>query len=378
MNASKTGKHQLADIFETSAIVIHQSVERALRWEQPITHVEECRAEIISANDYCRRQLMDLLEAEKKPEIAPAIRTRKANQKLFAFIGNFRADESTENMIKWALEEGLGHEIIELQENEINLAAIKSACVGADALIWVRTPGWLAVTDREMFGLLEGLKIPSLSIHLDKFWGIPEREELIGHIPFWKTEHVFTADGSADDRFAARGVNHHWMRPAVSEIYCHPGRPWDMYRCDVGFVGAKDYHAEYPFRRQLVEWLERTYEGRFKHITNVRGHALNDFYASCKVVVGDCIFAGTPCYWSDRLPETCGRHGFLLHPQIDGLGFHPVATYAPQDLSDLHEQLERWLEDENDRREVRENSYDYVRRFDTWTTRMREILEVAL
>lgn len=295
-----------------------------------------------------------------------------------AFIGNFKAEHSTENQIKWAFEEGLGHEVEMLQENEVNLAAISTAMEYSDLLLWVRTPGWLGVPDNKMLDLLGSAKIPTCSVHLDKFWGIPEREALIGVHPFWKTKFVFTADGSRQEEFKARGVNHFWMRPAVSEIYCHRGQPWDMYRCDVGFVGAREYHREYPFRLQLVEFLEKTYGDRFKHITGLRGHGLNDFYASCKVVVGDCIFAGTPNYWSDRVPETIGRFGHLLHPKVDGLDV-PVWLYEPQDLNSLQEQIELNLTlPESVRKKFIRHSAEWVKERDTWTVRMTSLLKLVM
>lgn len=40
-------------------------------------------------------------------------------------------------------------------------------------------------------------------------------------------------------------------------------------------------------------------------------------------MIGDSCFAGSPkgaYYWSDRIPETLGRGGFLIHPYVDGLG----------------------------------------------------------
>lgn len=296
--------------------------------------------------------------------------------KHIAFIGNFDAAESTENMIRWALEQGLGHHVDPLQENRVTLSHIKSAMRFSDLLVWVRTPDWLQVPQTGMLEYLDSLKelgVPTLSIHLDKFWGIPERENRIGVLPFWQTQHVFTADGGRQADFKALGVNHHFMRPAVSEVYCHPGTPQEGYRCDVGFVGAKDYHGEYPFRRKLVEFLETKYGPSFKHITGLRGHGLNDFYASCKVVVGDCIFAGTPNYWSDRLPETCGRHGFLLHPQIVGIDV-PLATYKPQDLDDLSKKIDYWIPRDAERRQKVLQSAEHIRRHDTWTVRMAEIL----
>ena len=140
------------------------------------------------------------------------------------------------------------------------------------------------------------------------------------------------------------------------------------------FVGAKDYHAEYPFRRQLVEFLGETYGERFKHVTGVRGHELNNVYASAKVVVGDCIFAGTPFYWSDRLPETVGRYGFLLHPQVEGLNI-PCGVYEPQNLQSLEKEIEYHLSlSDGWRHQWAVEAAEDVRAKHTWTVRMKEIL----
>jgi hypothetical protein len=381
--AKKVSKYNLADVYEVSALDIFSavSVTMEIYKKRPPREWAEERAinrnSFLAANEEFRKIFSE--QMVEKPKIpAPSLQRKTGTGMQIAFLGNFGASESTENMIKWALEEGLGHEVEMLQEDRASLPLIRSATGDADAFIWVRTPGWLHVPDREMCDFLADLRIPSISIHLDKFFGIPDREALIGVHPFWKTRFVFTADGSKQNEFMTRGVHHFWMKPAVSEVYCHPGQPLDHLRCDVGFVGAKDYHGEYPFRRQLVDWLAETYEGRFKHITGLRGHGLNDFYASCKVVVGDCIFAGTPNYWSDRVPETCGRYGFLLHPSVEGLEV-PCQYYRPQSLENLHENIEFILaHTEQVRREVRWSCADYVKRHDTWTIRMKEILEVAL
>jgi len=314
------------------------------------------------------------LELGYTPHGAPAVVDNKAPR--ICFLGNFDASESTENMVSWALER-IGCEVVQVQENAAKIHDLGDAVHDCQMFLWVRTPGWLQVDDREMYSflrILNQMEKPTISLHLDKFIGIPDREPLIGVHPFWKTRYVFTADGSAPHVFEKRGVNHFWMRPAVSEVYCHPGWKRKEYLCDVGFVGAREYHREYPFRERLVRFLEEQYGGRFKHITGVRGHALNDFYASCKVVVGDCIFAGVPRYWSDRLPESCGRGAFLLHPEVEGLNV-PVATYKAQDLIDLQDKIEMWLVDSNARREVTRACFNSVRRKDTWTIRMAEILK---
>lgn len=370
------GKHKsnLADIYEVSALDIYGAVNDLLEIGN---HAVTSREEFLKGNEEFKKAFSAHLEEFNPRPVASVIRTRGQGLQI-AFIGNFKAEHSTENQIRWALEEGLGHDVEMLQENEVNLAAIRTAMEFSDALFWVRTPGWLQVPDREILELLEGAKIPTVSVHLDKFFGIPEREALIGVHPFWRTKFVFTADGSRDEDFKARNVNHFWMPPAASIVYAHPGTPWDMYRCDVSFVGARGgYHAEHPFRAQLVDFLEKTYGDRFKLIEGLRGHGLNDFYQSCKVCVADCFGGGKiPRYWSDRMVETPMRHGFLLSPKIEGMTI-PLATFESENVTDLHEQIEYWLAHDDERKTLRSLCADHVVKHDTWTDRMAWVIRTV-
>lgn len=377
LKATHAGNYNLARIYQTDALEIREAVEALYDGPPQAFMPEAVRKRFLDDNNFFVKMMTEHLGSSAK-KIALS-RSRTDGKKTIAFLGNFEALESTENMVKWALEERLGYRVETLQENKVGIEQLRDAMDWNDLFLWIRTPGWLHVSDKEMFKFLDDLKsrgLPSISMHLDKFWGIPEREKLIGLQPFWMTDHVWTADGSRDESFKERGVNHHWMKPAVSEVYCHPGTPREYFRCDVGFVGAKDYHGEYPFRRKLVEWLEETYDGRFKHITNVRGHELNDFYASARVCVGDHIFSGIQNYYSDRAPETTGRGGFLLYPKTEGLCI-PCATYEPQNLEDLHNQIEFWLGREHERREKIAECVEHVMLHDTWTDTMRRILNEA-
>lgn len=367
--------YNLAKVYQVSALDIHVAAKELLELHNLKFVEEETREEFLRGNEFFKTAFAEHLEdfVPRSQRMAGAARTGKMR---ISFLGNFAAEHSTENQIFWALEQGLGHTVECIQENEATLRKIDISCRNSDVFLWVRTPGWLKVEDDRMIDWLQTTQVPTASIHLDKFWGIPDREVLIGKIPFWKTKFVFTADGSRDEDFKKAGVNHFWMQPAVSEVYIHPGTPRDCYRCDVGFVGARDYHAEYPFRAQMIDFLERTYGNRFKHVTGVRGHELNDVYASMRLVVGDCIFAGTPRYWSDRVPETVGRYGFLLHPTVQGLDL-PLPVYEPQDLKDLKSQIDLLTYEGNvhARREMIEFGVEEIREKHTWTVRMREILE---
>jgi hypothetical protein len=375
--ARKSGRYNLADLYEVSALDIYdaaQNIEQIY-----LEQVEQDSRKLFLQENQAFGEILDAHMLDIRPHQSPAVRAANTPTRI-AFLGNFLTPDSTESMVQWALEERLDVEVETLQENKVNLRTLEEAMEWNDIFLWIHTRNFFQVPNNAMLIFLQDLRkrnVPTVSMHLDKFWGIPDREKGIGVDPFWKTQFVFTADGSRQDAFAERGVKHYWMKPAMSEVYCHPGVPREEFRCDVGFVGAKGYHGEYPFRPRLVDWLEETYGGRFKHITDVRGHALNDFYASCKVVVGDCIFAGTPSYWSDRLPETVGRYGNLLHPNISGLDI-PVWVYNPQDLESLHRQIEMSLTmPEQIRKQFISAGAAHVQKYDTWTERMREILRTV-
>lgn len=377
----------LADVHQVSAIQVREAIEELLTLRPPFSF--HPREEFLRENDAFKAAFKAHVDNvgvlpwvedhwEMPKDTPPAIRRKVEGKTCIAFLGNFAASESTENMVRWALEEGLGHEVIRLQENETTLAAMQEAVALADIFLWVRTPGWLQVPDKDMFAFLMDLPIPSVALHLDLFWYIPEREKLIGRIPFWNCDHVWTADGSNDSGFTDRGVRHHWMKPAASAVYAHRGVRREEYLCDVGFVGAKTYHSEHPWRGELIDFLENTYGIRFKLIEGgLRGHALNDFYESCRVCVGDAFGGGKiPRYWSDRMPETAMRNGFLLSPAIEGLDI-PFATFRPESLSDLQEKIDWWLAHEKERREKVADCAAHVLKHDSWTVRMSEILEVV-
>jgi glycosyl transferase family 1 len=377
-----------AVLYEVSSLDIYEAVAGTMGILRhagdeygSLTPSKEARKEFKEGNETFRANFAALFD-QFKPRVTIPWERSTSDALQIAFMGNFEAPESTENLIRDALTRGLGHEVENLQENHVTLEQLKRATALNDIFLWVRTPNWLQIPDEEMFALLDSLKergIPTLSVHLDRFWGIPEREELIGRIPFWRTKFCFTADGGNQEKFAERGVNHFWMPPAMSELHLHHGLRKDEYKCDVGFVGAgHGYHDIYPFRTQLIDFLRETYGDRFKHITNIRGHELNSFYASCKVTVGDCIFSGAPNYWSDRVPETIGRGGFLVHPDVEGLKI-PLMVYNAQDLLDLRDTINYCLASKFEtRKDIIATGMAHVREHDTWTIRMGEILKTVL
>lgn len=302
-----------------------------------------------------------------------------------AVFGNHDASYCTESDLAYTLQQ-MGFGVLRLQENRIETDQVLRLCEQhkPGALIYLHTHGWTTPGSfdlDELWKRLKGIGVTTIGFHLDRYWGLnnaDRREDRIGQHPFWHCEYIFTADGGNQDKFAERGINHHWLPPGVVERACYPGTPQPELSKDVIFVGQRSYHPEYSFRPMLVAWLEQTYGARFQlwpgNGPAIREGRLNNLYASAKVVVGDSCFAGeAPNYWSDRVPETCGRGGFLLHPEVEGMTI-PVALYRPRDLVHLQEQIDYYVSHDEHRIRVQMECMRHVKEHDTYTHRMIDLL----
>jgi glycosyl transferase family 1 len=302
-----------------------------------------------------------------------------------ALLGNHSCAFSTESELVWTLE-NLGHRVVKLQENEITTDEVVTATRerGSRLFIYVHTHGWgqVGTISREkMIDELRKSGIKTCSFHLDRFWGLnalDQREERIGNDAFWKTDTVFTADGGNDDRFRDRGVNHVWLAPAVVERDCYFGKATPQYNSPLAFTGADGYHPEYPFRGLMVSRLKEKYGSQFRVYQGVRQDNLNNLYASVRVIVGDSCFAGSDRYWSDRVPEVLGRGGFLIFPKTPGLDIPGLVTYEPGNINDLIKKIDYWIDDDRqaERKEIVKVTQAHVKAHDTYTNRMKVVLDV--
>lgn len=311
------------------------------------------------------------------------------------YVGNFGPSFSTESHVALSLE-SLGHEVIRLQENEVDWSTLaeQTERAGADFWLHTHTHGYAdeSTHDAQQANLdaLREAGIPSVAYHLDKWWGL-EREHQV-YEPFFRCDIVCTADGGHDDDWARIGVNHVWMPPAVVHTEVGRGTPLPRdSRRDVGFVGSwREYgHAAvWPWRFELVSNVWNRYGSRFRSYPRngqaIRGQALNDLYASLKVVLGDsCLAGGATHYWSDRVPETIGRGGFLLHPDVPGL---PEAfptgvpiTYTVGDLAEVYDLIGYWTDPARDaeREERIDEGIQWVAAAHTYRVRMAKVVEMV-
>lgn len=301
-----------------------------------------------------------------------------------AYVGNFEPAHSTENHVRRALE-SLDVEVVPLQESGREWADLKADTTGADFMLWTRTAGFDPPDMTAQQYAVDSLGIPTVGYHLDRWWGL-NREPDVHRSPFFTLDLVCTADGGHDKEWAKIGVNHKWFPPAVLAEEAVLGEHRDFYRADIGFVGnlLRYGHPEWgPYRRKLARYLTLKYRRQFRVFPGdnqpaIRGKALQDLYASVKIVVGDsCLAGGIEKYWSDRIPETCGRGAFLIHPEVVGLEseYPDLVTYPLGDFEALGHLIDHYLVEDETRRELAKMNRAHVLDGQTYQHRMIRLLQ---
>jgi len=308
------------------------------------------------------------------------------------FLGNFSVDYSSESHHKKSLE-ALGHEVSALQETQATAELILDSALNSDMFVWVHTHGWRtpSVTGLQMDVVLKTLKdkgIPTVAYHLDLWFGLQRQKDLERDPVYQYVEYFFTVDKRMAEWFNENTqVKGRYLQAAVfhEECYLLEGvQPTH----DVIFVGSKGYHPEWAYRPKLIDWLRATYGDRFTHVGGdgqtgtVRGHALNNMYAHSKVAIGDslCINFDYPYYWSDRVYETLGRGGFIIHPYIQGMGDHfedrkHLVFYDFNNFEQLKQLIDYYLEHDEEREAIRRAGHEHVKANHTYVQRWQQIIE---
>lgn len=306
-----------------------------------------------------------------------------------AYLGNFAAPWCTEVHVAASLA-ALGHEVVRIQEGETPALAVPARAAECDLFLWTQTYGLAARSSiparQQMLGELRAAGIPSAGFHLDRWWGL-SREDQIATEPFFRVDKLFTADGGHDEQWAAQGIDHVWSPPAVFHAECAPGTPTPRYNRDLCFVGnwRGSYHPEWRHRYDLVRHLQMRYHRRcgfypVKASQQIRGTRLNHLYATVRIVVGDsCLVGDATRYFSDRIPETLGRGGFLLHPYVEGIehlftdGKH-LRFFPAGDFDELDRLVSYYLEHDDERRQIAEEGRRHVLEHHTYVHRMDALL----
>ena len=309
------------------------------------------------------------------------------------FLGNFEVEYSSENHHAKSLE-SLGHTVTKLQERVAKTEVILDNALNSDLFIWVHTHGWKTngkFTMDSVLGRLKNAGIPTMTYHLDLWFGL-DRQQDLSRDNFYKTiGHFFTVDKLMADWFNENTeVKGHFLPAGVYDKECvihkdYDGKDFDQ---DIIFVGSKRYHHEYPYRPQLIEYLRSKYGKRFLHVGGdgdtgtVRGEALNRIYARTKISIGDSLNIGFkyPYYTSDRLFESTGRGGFTIYPRIEGLQEYfedgkEIVFYEHGNLEDLSNKIDKYLAEDAEREKIRMAGHERTKIEHTYLNRWTAILE---
>jgi len=309
------------------------------------------------------------------------------------FLGNFEVSYSSENHHAKSLE-SLGHTVQKLQEKQAGSTEILNAALKSDLFIWVHTHRWQTPGSRSMTDVLKELKaagIPTMTYHLDLWFGIEREKDLKNDDFYTNIGHFFATDKLMCDWFNENtSVKGHFLPAGVYDKECYVHSDYDInnFEHDIIFVGSKGYHPEHKYRPQLIDFLRKTYGKRFLHVGGdgdtgtVRGDALNRIYAKSKVAIGDSlnINFNYPYYTSDRLFESTGRGGFTIYPRIKGLDEYfeddkEIIFYEHGNLKDLKEKIDYYILDGLTREKIRIAGHERTKKEHTYVHRWTSILE---
>src|SRR6202035_1514872 len=116
----------------------------------------------------------------------------------------------------------------------------------------------------------------------------------------------------------------------------------------------------------------------------VRGNDLNRIYAGSKVAVGDtlCPNFAYPHYWSDRVYETLGRGGMLIHPNIRGMSKsfknrQHLLYYTYGEFTQLRMLIDYYVTHGAEREKIHQAGHAHVKAHHTYRHRWATILETV-
>jgi len=200
------------------------------------------------------------------------------------------------------------------------------------------------------------------------------REYQIRNAKFFKADYVFTTDNGHNHRWPAMGINHHCIRQGIFAEECYMADR-ATYKYDVVFIGSEN--PMFMQRNEILYKLDKdfkfTWFGR-KNTAEKRSHDLNRLFAETKIVVGDSY--PSPRYWSNRIVETLGRGGFLIHREVEGLKeeYPHLVTYNGT-YEDLKKKISYYLEHDKEREEIIIKNFNHVKDNFTMDKKCKQLLQ---
>lgn len=214
---------------------------------------------------------------------------------------------------------------------------------------------------------------PTASWVFDLYFGY-NREFRVFTSPNFKADMVFTTDGGHSRRWEEVGIKHHLVRQGIYAEECFLF-PVEKKEHNLVFVGSDN--SAYQYRAKTIRELERSHGLKWfgrRDTNEMRSLDLNRLYSKTKVVVGDSYYS--PHYWSNRVVETLGRGGFLIHQEVDGLKeeYPHIVTYKREDSNDLKEKIDYYITHDEEREEIVKKNFAWVKERYTMDKKCNELL----
>lgn len=268
------------------------------------------------------------------------------------YVGSFRKVWDEEGVARGL--EANGVEVVRMEEAGFDFKEYKKAIDEKPGALLFAKLKVLSSNRSQIVQYAKDKKVWTACLVPDLYFGL-SREYKVQSDPIFKADVVMTPDGGERDWGT---VQHRVLRQAIPDEFCYIGKPDEERGNDIIFVGC--FNPEYPYRAEMLMLLKERYGSRFTWYgkgdsDEVRGHDLNTLYASSKIVIGDSVWS--PNYWSNRIYETLGRGGFLIHPCNPGLEreytpYKHYIPYKPGDFQGLFRIIDHYLEDERHRKEI--------------------------
>lgn len=277
------------------------------------------------------------------------------NKTRIALIGKFTKLYDEEYIARSF--ESLGHEVLRADERLLTHQIIGLIDeFNPDVVIWTKL---MVIEPKKLREALR--KYKTVCWVFDLYFDY-EREFRLKTHPAFTADYVFTTDGGHQDRFKALGINHICVRQGIFKDECFMVEPQP--EDSIVFVGSENVYNQ--SRNKQISIVSQRFGDIFKwygrfNTNEVRGTELNDLYAKTKIVIGDSVYS--PHYWSNRIVETLGRGGFLIHQEVEGLQetYPHLVTYRRGDFEDLCGKINYYLTHEDERLEIVRKNYEWVR-----------------
>lgn len=251
--------------------------------------------------------------------------------------------------------EMLGHEVGRVNE-DTRPAQIKADIeyFKPDVLLFAK---FRQACAEEIINYCKAKGIKTVCWVFDLYWNYNREFQL--KTPAFKADLVVTTDGGNDEKWKERGINHVCIRQGIYRPECLIEEAEKEH--DVVFIGTMNpYNKE---RNLILEQVNNDFSFKWfgkRDDNEVRGMKLNRLFAKSKIIIGDSVYS--PHYWSNRVVETLGRGGFLIHAEVEGLkeAYPHLVTYKRGDYEDLRKKIDYYLKNEKEREAIIKLNHKWV------------------